>query len=357
MWMTAFAQKDLEPEPSIHYCTEVFKILKGVEIEPFFELKKQMKAVQNPGNSIWRKITRIRTHSTQVGKLTANHKFNRYTDIVPYDHSRVVLKPTLNGSDYINASHIDITLNGRSYHFYAFQAPLEHTVDAFWTAIWQEGISCMIKLTRNKERGVNKCFEYVPFKGQASKLGDQGFSFRIAADDCGSQITITLLSIAEFPNITVQLLRMSSEPPTDVLDDDTSSANSRPRTMYHTNISFHAWADHGVPAMPELERLLYLNINPVTAMPDIDPRVHECLLRAAREQKHAVHCSAGVGRTGVLIVLLCMMYEARQGCKEFNIADCVDQMRDCRNTMVQTSDQFKCLYENAQVILLNAIGD
>jgi cadherin 5 type 2 (VE-cadherin) len=40
--------------------------------------------------------------------LTVNRAKNRFTNILPYDHSRVKLKPTddEDGSDYVNASYI-----------------------------------------------------------------------------------------------------------------------------------------------------------------------------------------------------------------------------------------------------------
>lgn len=48
------------------------------------------------------------TPVTKIASSPHNKKKNRYPDIVPYDHSRVVLNQTLNPdkSDYINASTI-----------------------------------------------------------------------------------------------------------------------------------------------------------------------------------------------------------------------------------------------------------
>jgi receptor-type tyrosine-protein phosphatase N len=57
--------------------------------------------------------------STNAANLPQNAKKNRYPDILPYDHSRVILNDLANisGSDYINAN--TIVSNGL-YTLYVF---------------------------------------------------------------------------------------------------------------------------------------------------------------------------------------------------------------------------------------------
>jgi cadherin 5 type 2 (VE-cadherin) len=59
--------------------------------------------------------------------MTVNRAKNRFTNILPYDHSRVKLRPTddEDGSDYVNASYIP-GFNSRR-EFIAAQGPLPST--------------------------------------------------------------------------------------------------------------------------------------------------------------------------------------------------------------------------------------
>lgn len=72
---------------------------------------------------------------------------NRFANILPYDHSRVLLQPqTPPGSDYINASFIP------GYHsrreFIASQGILASTRNDFWRMIWQQDVRVIIMLTK-----------------------------------------------------------------------------------------------------------------------------------------------------------------------------------------------------------------
>ncbi len=57
--------------------------------------------------------------STNAANLPQNAKKNRYPDILPYDHSRVILNDLANisGSDYINANTI---VSNDLYTLYVF---------------------------------------------------------------------------------------------------------------------------------------------------------------------------------------------------------------------------------------------
>ncbi|XP_076347028.1 receptor-type tyrosine-protein phosphatase T-like isoform X6 [Tachypleus tridentatus] len=83
-----------------------------------------------------------------VGMKPENKNKNRYSTLLPYDETRVVLNPLKNDphSDYINANYIDGYNTSRAY--ICTQGPLEKTVADFWRLIWQEEV-CKIVMTCN----------------------------------------------------------------------------------------------------------------------------------------------------------------------------------------------------------------
>ncbi|XP_005736585.1 receptor-type tyrosine-protein phosphatase epsilon [Pundamilia nyererei] len=94
-----------------------------------------------------------------------NKEKNRYPNILPYDHSRVVLTD-LEGnpcSDYVNASYIDGFTEKNK--FIGAQGPKEDTVADFWRMIWEQKVSTVVMLTNLKERKEDKCYQYWPDQG------------------------------------------------------------------------------------------------------------------------------------------------------------------------------------------------
>lgn len=92
-----------------------------------------------------------------------------------------------------------------------------------------------------------------------------------------------------------------------------------------TQLQYSLWPDHGVP--DDSDRLLNL----VEAVRKERVGVVEPII---------IHCSAGIGRTGVIILLetaLCLL-EAGQPVYPLEI---VRQMRDQRAMMVQTSVSYR----------------
>lgn len=112
---------------------------------------------------------------------------NRYKDIFPYEHSRVILNKRLLSSishsdshttstleDYINANYLNVphfTLpvstdgqvthsNPRNVRYIATQAPLASTVHDFYTCILNDSVPLVLTLTDSYENGVEKCFPY-----------------------------------------------------------------------------------------------------------------------------------------------------------------------------------------------------
>ena len=77
-----------------------------------------------------------------------NRPKNRFTNILPYDHSRVKLQPSddEDGSDYINANFTPGFNSKRE--FIVTQGPLHSTRDDFWRMCWETNSRAIVMLTR-----------------------------------------------------------------------------------------------------------------------------------------------------------------------------------------------------------------
>ncbi|KAJ8395086.1 hypothetical protein AAFF_G00035420 [Aldrovandia affinis] len=143
----------------------------------------RVKAIDGSGdlNEISSEYTTIRAHTadlnrssgftTEAGKLKDNIKKNRYKDILPYDQTRVTLKPlkTESESDYINASFIQGTTGNKRY--IATQGPLSHTLGDFWRMVWQYDIKVIVMACRETELGKRKCERYWTAPTETSIFG------------------------------------------------------------------------------------------------------------------------------------------------------------------------------------------
>merc|ERR1712137_389138 len=88
-------------------------------------------------------------------RLAGNRPKNRYSNILPYDKTRVKItaREDEEGSDYINANFL-----GPKQEFIASQAPMPETFDAFWQMIFQYRVPVIVILT--KEREGNKVISF-----------------------------------------------------------------------------------------------------------------------------------------------------------------------------------------------------
>ena len=87
---------------------------------------------------------------------------NRYTDVLCYDHSRVLLDPEDNEtkSDYINANYVDGFKQPKAFIF--SQGPLPRTFVDFWQLIWEQKVMVIVMTTKTVERHRTKCGQYWP---------------------------------------------------------------------------------------------------------------------------------------------------------------------------------------------------
>ena len=127
----------------------------------------------------------------QVGELDCNQKKNRYKDIIPFSHTRVILGPekqlqqkqhlnayrkadigveTAESEDgcYINANYVRGP-SGQQRAYIACQGPLQCTLNDFWRMIWECNVSVVIMACNEFESGKPKCELYWPEQIDASQ--------------------------------------------------------------------------------------------------------------------------------------------------------------------------------------------
>lgn len=230
-------------------------------------------------------------------KLSENMEKNRYKDVLPYDVTRVVLQDQ--EDDYINASHVKTEPACSVLRYVAAQGPLPHTCTHFWRTVWEQGVSVIIMLTTLTERGRTKCHQYWPHPPEEKNYAD--LKVCCHSEDCNLAYVTRELTL-------------------------THTELGEQRTITH--LQYVAWPDHGVPD----ESSDFLDF--VQAM-RIKRRDTEPLM---------VHCSAGIGRTGVLITMETALI-LMEGAQPVYPLEIVSSLREQRAMMVQTSCQFSFVCE------------
>ncbi|XP_055550630.1 tyrosine-protein phosphatase non-receptor type 9 isoform X1 [Wyeomyia smithii] len=242
-------------------------------------------------------------------KLRNNLAKNRYTDVLCYDHSRVVLSqedddPT---SDYINANFVDGYKQKNAY--ISTQGPLPKTSYDFWRMVWEQHCLVIVMTTRVMERGRVKCGQYwEPTEGNFVEYGC--FQVRTLAVETSEDYTVAEL---ELKNIKTDEIRSVS------------------------HWQFTSWPDYGVPASAHamlnfLQRAREKQAEMVRSLGDL-------WAGHPRGPPIVVHCSAGIGRTGTFITLdICISRLEDVGSAD--IKGTVEKIRSQRAYSIQMPDQY-----------------
>merc|ERR1719433_1910258 len=235
--------------------------------------------------------------SMTICSMEANFSKNRYRDISPYDSTRVVLTDCP-GGDYINANHVVMTIPGSGIinRYIATQGPLATTCTDFWYMTWECQSTLIIMLTTIVERGRIKCHKYWPDVGDTIEYG-------VLAVTCINEDIRENFTFREF---SIQHKETAEE-------------------RQVTQMAYSSWPDHGVPESSE---------EFVDFVENVRSR------RKGSMEPTIVHCSAGIGRTGVVILMETALYliEANQPVYPLDLTRI---MRDQRASMIQTGAQYR----------------
>ncbi|XP_012669614.2 phosphatidylinositol phosphatase PTPRQ [Otolemur garnettii] len=245
--------------------------------------------------------------SSTDADLPWNRAKNRFPNIKPYNNNRVKLiaDASVPGSDYINASYVSGYLCPNE--FIATQGPLPGTVGDFWRMVWETRAKTLVMLTQCFEKGRTRCHQYWPEDNKpVTVFGD-----------------IVITKLMEDVQIDWTIRDLKIERHGDCM------------TVRQCN--FTAWPEHGVPE-------------------NSAPLIHFVkLVRASRAHDTTpmiVHCSAGVGRTGVFIAL----DHLTQHINDHDFVDIyglVAELRSERMCMVQNLAQYIFLHQCILDLLSN----
>uniref|UniRef100_A0A3B4E7T8 Tyrosine-protein phosphatase non-receptor type n=1 Tax=Pygocentrus nattereri TaxID=42514 RepID=A0A3B4E7T8_PYGNA len=246
--------------------------------------------------------------------MPENAERNRFRDVVPYEENRVELVPNKeNNTGYINASHIKMMIRGEEWHYIATQGPLPNTSHDFWQMVWEQGVNVIAMVTAEEEGGRSKSHRYWPKLGSKHNSATHG-KFKVTTKfrtDSGCYATTGL---------KVKHLLSGQE-----------------RTVWH--LQYTDWPEHGCPEYVQ-GFLSYLEeIQSVR-------RHTNSMLDTSKSPNPpvVVHCSAGVGRTGV-VILTELMISCLEHNERVEVPVMLGRLRQQRMLMVQTVSQYKFVYQ------------
>jgi len=246
-------------------------------------------------------------HLRSCSSLVVNTAKNRYKQFRPFDKTRVVLETIdgMEGSDYINANFVSGEIPLSFHKYIACQAPLENTVNDFWRMVWEQRCGVVVMLTDVEE---DKAISYWPEEGKIVRYG----SFLV----CHKKNF-------ELGDIQVRSL---------LVREATSHGKSSTREVIH--LLYKNWPDFGIPTSTKVIRDLLVLI---TKFKGRASEIHSL------SGPIVVHCSAGVGRTGVFLACHIALDCLRMGVLP-NIKETVSKIREERQGLVRTFEQYSFIY-------------
>jgi len=265
----------------------------------------------------WEELThnetrmRLRENIT-VARKPENIPKNRYKNILPYDSYRVKLDRR--SSDYINASrvsHFDEEIGkqkGKSY--ISTQGPLPNTVEDFWFMVMQEKSCAILMIAKEIEKERKKCERYWPDKVNETKVWGSA--------------KVTLLSAHQpDPAFWERLIRLEIQG----------------KVHHVVQFQFVLWPDFSTPEDRDIEQVLHY----LERVKALTIQGHYNGVPLNTRAPTVVHCSAGIGRSGAVMVIdmISDQLEFYQGDITIDIKKTVIHCREHRHSMVQTIEQYK----------------
>lgn len=231
-------------------------------------------------------------YSVTLGCSPENRFCNRYSDILPYDRSRVDV-----GGRYFNGNWVRELAGGR--WTISTQAPLPNTAHEFLSlvagihtpfgppeepALSFTRVRTVVQLARNVESGRQKAHPYFP-------------------NHTGESTIISRSQGTGLPPLRVTLVKNevveSAQCVTSTVSVTPIVAGVSREAVIFRHLLYGAWPDHGIPEPDDRAGLL----NFIRLVDRTNRDVHGLEGTADAEPPIMVHCSAGIGRSGAFIAL------------------------------------------------------
>ncbi|XP_060096959.1 tyrosine-protein phosphatase non-receptor type 20 [Heteronotia binoei] len=279
-------------------CYTSFQQDNRVSLLPFEEY-----AYNNNVHSVTKDLEHIKpTDDCLTGKAPENREKNRYRDILPYDETRV---PIGELKGYINASYIHAQVGKEELFYISTQAPLPCTMNDFWQMVWENHANVIAMITREMERGTSKCHRYWP---EPPDISLDLLKFHLRLDNY-QILDCFVIRIIEITNKRTQEKRLVR------------------------HLQFTSWPDHGTPRSSE-HLIMFIRF----------------MRKSQKTGPIVAHCSAGIGRSGVLLCVDIVLTHIRND-MPFDIKKIVRDLRLQRFGMIQTKEQYMFCYELALQVL------
>ncbi|KAK1790815.1 hypothetical protein P4O66_014669 [Electrophorus voltai] len=207
-------------------------------------------------------------------------------------------------TDPVEMRRINFQTPGTQQRAYiATQGPLAETTEDFWRMLWEHNSTIVVMLTKLREMGREKCHQYWPAERSAR--------YQYFVVDPMAEYNMPQYILREFKV--------------------TDARDGQSRTV--RQFQFTDWPEQGVPKSGE-------------GFIDFIGQVHKTKEQFGQDGPITVHCSAGVGRTGVFITLSIVLERMRyEGAVD--IFQTVKMLRTQRPAMVQTEEEYQFCYQAA----------
>ncbi|PKY09244.1 phosphatases II [Aspergillus campestris IBT 28561] len=259
---------------------------------------------------------------------------NRFLNVQAWANSRIHLQVPDGKCDFINASPIVLTdsLSKEERRYIATQGPKLENISHFWQMVFHEtkDVGVVVMLTQTFESSREKCSQYFPLSSESPTMVLREDESDHSANDASEEdmndgvlghVTLleTVVDVQSYSEVRKLQLTFGSES----------------KIVWH--FLFLRWADYSELKGEDRDALLHLiPLSTSKCTPD-NPLI--------------VHCSAGVGRTGVFIALDHLLQELESGQllrvtgDVDPVFETVNQMREQRMMMVYNEMQFHSIYE------------